>query len=107
MASAGAKGKAEALDRPLFLGPSPSFDMRDATVVMAIESEIPPGVSASGNGACDDQKSRVPSAPVTRRPLFYENIRKRPHPSIPHSMTTSPAPCALMPRKAKGNPYAR
>ena len=41
MASAGAKGKAETLDRPLFLGPSPSFDMRDATVVMPSSPRYP------------------------------------------------------------------
>ena len=54
--------------------------MRDAMVVYASESEIPPGVSASGNDACDDPKSRVPSAPLTRRPRSEEK----------HPQTTSP-----------------
>lgn len=50
---------------------------------MPSEPRYPGGVSAPGNDACDDLKTRVPSAPVTRRPLGGENVGKRPHPSIP------------------------
>lgn len=103
-ASTGAKDEAETPDRPLFLGPSPSSDARDAPVVMPSEPRYPRGVSASGNDACDDPKTRVaPAWTAFRRPLG-EDIRKRPHPSIPHSMTTPPSPCALMPRKTEQKP---